>query len=122
VELEDVVSAVTRELGAVDGKDVYVYYGAIPAVQFHFPDSGFRLATGGRGQTEFTGREIIERMPSCDFYLLFSHVFRNEDRDIVAFLQSQGMLPVGRKAYAGASVVKMRRCDGAAPRQTGTYR
>jgi hypothetical protein len=119
VELEDVVSAVRREFEAVEGKDVYVYYGAIPAVRFHFPDRGFRLSTGGRGEIGFTGREIVDQMRSCDFYLLFSHVFQSEDRDIVAFLQSQGMRAVGRRDYVGASVVKLRQCDGVAARQSG---
>lgn len=78
-EREDVVSAVTEGLKNVPDCNVYVYYGAIPAVAFHYPHRAFYKGRWGRRQIELIGEEILKLTTSCQVNILYSHVYKPSD-------------------------------------------
>ena len=109
-EREDVVSAVMEGLKNVPDSKVYVYYGAKPAVAFHYPHRAFYKGRQGRGQIKLIGEEILRLTASCQVSILFSHVHKSEDDEILAFLASSGLQILNLKKYHRASVATLSRC------------
>jgi hypothetical protein len=104
-EREDIRSAVTRGLQDANPNNVYVYYGAIPALDFHFPNSGFRRGTLLRGYIAAMADEAIRVASDGQLYLLFSHIYVHEDDLLIAELRARGWTVVRDQQYAGARAV-----------------
>jgi uncharacterized membrane protein len=107
---EDILSAVNQGLSTVDDKDVYVYYGALPAVLFHYPDRSFYRSHARRGELDYMAEEMLEKMQGCYFYLLFSHGYKSEKADLLELLLDYGIKPVSEQSFANAEVIRLRRC------------
>jgi hypothetical protein len=104
-EREDIRSAVMIGLKRADPKDVYVYYGAVPAVDFHYLESGFKRGTWLRGNIAAMADEAIQVASDRKLYLLFSHIYYNEDDLLIAELRARGWLVVGDERYKGSRAV-----------------
>src|SRR5262245_21991886 len=87
-EREDIRSAVTIGLKDADPMNVYVYYMAVPAVDFHYPDSGFRRGSGGT--IAAMADEAIQVASDRKLYLLFSQIQNNDDDLLIAELLARG--------------------------------
>ena len=88
-EREDIRSAVTIGLKDADPKNVYVYYMAVPAVDFHYPDSGFKRGTPG--DIAAMADEAIQVASDRKLYLLFSHIHSQRRRSIDSRVTSAWM-------------------------------
>jgi hypothetical protein len=115
-EREDIRSAVTIGLKDADPKDVYVYYMAVPAVDFHYPDSGFKR--GKPGNIAAMADEAIQVASDRNLYLLFSHIENNDDDLLIAELRARGWIVVRDERYIGSRAVYLSRllacakCEG----------
>ena len=109
-EKEDIISAVSEGLKGVPDSDVYVYYAARHAVEFHYPEHKFFIGEADRGDIERIGKEIVALTKHCSVSVLFSHVFKDEDHQILAYLENAGLTLIEDKKYRGARVVKLSRC------------
>ena len=116
VDREDIISAVTEGLEGIPDREVYVYYGAQPAVDFHFPGRRFVRGKASRGNIQGMGEEILALARPCNVSVLFSHVMYQEDRKLLAFLEKSGLHLIGRHAYRGTSVARFSRCVAPRPR------
>jgi hypothetical protein len=108
-EREDIRSAVTRGLQGADPKNVYVYYGAVPAVDFYYSDNDFMRGTGPRGNIAAMADEAIRVASDRKLYLLFSHVFSNEDDLLIAELRARGWTVVRDRQFTGSRAVYLSR-------------
>ena len=109
---EDIRSAVTIGLKDADPKNVYVYYMAVPAVDFHYPDSGFKRGTPGNIAT--MADEAIQVASAGKLYLLFSEIQNNDDDLLIAELRARGWIVVRDDRYIGsrALYLKCAKCEG----------
>ena len=105
-EREDIRSALTIGLQGVDPTNIFVYYGAISAVDFHYPDSGFKRGTWTmRGHIALMADQAIQAASGQKLYLLFSHIYSNEDELLIAKLRAHGWILVRDERYTGARAV-----------------
>jgi hypothetical protein len=104
-EREDIRSAVTNGLQGANPNNVYVYYGAVPALDFHFPNSGFRHGSLLRGYITTMADEAIRAGSDGKLYLLFSHITVHEDDLLIAELRARGWTVVRDQQYVGARAV-----------------
>jgi hypothetical protein len=107
-EIQDIVSVISLGLGEVSDESVYIYYGANPAVDFHYPKRPFFRGTWARDHVDVMGDEIIEQIHDCHVSVVFSHVWKSEDAKILTYLEESGLQSVEDHRYAGARVVKLR--------------
>ena len=104
-EREDICSAVTSGLQDANPKNVYVYYGAVPALDFHYPNSGFRRGSLLRGNITAMADEAIRVASDGKLYLLFSHIVLHEDDLLIAELRARGWTVVRDEQYVGSRAV-----------------
>jgi len=109
-EKEDIVSAVSEGLVGIPESNVYVYYAARHAVKFHYPDHQFFVGKARRGDIEGIGNEIASFTNECSVHILFAHVVKDEDHEILQYLKDVGLTLVGHQKYPGAAVAKLSRC------------
>lgn len=109
-EIQDIVSALSSISDEVDDRSVYIYYMANTAVEFHFPDRKFFRGTRARYQVDVMGEEIIEQIRDCHVSVVFTHVWRTEDTDIIGYLEDAGLKLVKENRYAGARVLDFTSC------------
>jgi uncharacterized membrane protein len=102
-EREDIRSAVTIGLKDADPKNVYVYCMAVPAVDFHYHDRGFKLGT--TGDVAAMADEAIQVASDRKLYLLFSHIVYNDDDRLIAELRARGWTVVRDERYIGSRAV-----------------
>lgn len=110
-EKQDIISAVSEGLEGVPGSNIYVYYAARHAVEFYYPEHQFFVGEGGRGDIDLIGKEIVALTKECSVHVLFSHVFKDEDYQILDYLTNAGLTLIEDKKYHGARVVKLSRCS-----------
>lgn len=108
-EREDILSAVKNGLMGASFEDVYVYYGAVPAIDFYYPESGFRRGTNLRGNVAAMADEASGVASDRKLYLLFSHIFSHEDDLLIAELQTRGWSVVRDKEYTNSRAVELNR-------------
>jgi hypothetical protein len=106
-EREDIRSAVTIGLKDANPKNVYVHYMAVQAVDFHYPDSGFKRGTAGNiaAMADEATRVASDRK----LYLLFSQLQNNDDDLLVAELRARGWIVVRDQRYMGSRAVYLSR-------------
>lgn len=108
-EKEDIVSAVSEGLEGIPHSNVYAYYAARHALEFHYPDHQFYAGKPARGDIDIIGEEIVSLVEEKSVYVLFSHVFKDEDDQILDYLADDGLTLIEDKKYRGARVVKLSR-------------
>ncbi len=101
---QDIVTPVQHIDQFPEEASVFVYYAAVPAVQFHYRDKQFFLSQSERGQLHKMVLEI-EQMNARGIYLLFSHVMLEEDDKLLGMLQGEGYRLLQDKVYAGSRLV-----------------
>jgi hypothetical protein len=111
-EREDIRSAVTIGLKDADPKNVYVYYMAVPAVDFHYRDSGFKRGTPGNPAA--MADEAIQVASDGKLYLLFSQLQNNDDDLLIAELRARGWIVVRDERYIGSRAVYLNRLRSSA--------
>ena len=110
-EIQDIVSAISNIKGDVNDESVYIYYMAIQAVDFHYPNRKFTRGSPARYQIEVMGNEIIERIQDCHVSVVFTHVWKTEDEEIIAYLKESGLTLFEEHTYAGARVLNFTSCE-----------
>jgi uncharacterized membrane protein len=108
-EREDILSPVKNGLMGASFENVYVYYGAVPAVDFYYRDSDFKRGTYLRGNITAMADEASRAASNRKLYLLFSHIFSNEDDLLIAELQARGWSVVRDNNYIGSRAVELNR-------------
>jgi uncharacterized membrane protein len=108
-EREDILSAVKNGLMGASLENVYVYYGAVPAVDFYYPDTGWKRGTWLRGNVAAMADEASRVASDRQLYLIFSHIYSPEDDLLIAELQARGWLVVWDKKYNGSRAVELNR-------------
>jgi len=71
--------------------------------------SGFSYFDMAMGGWEI-GEEILKLTTGCQVSILYSHVYKSEDDEILAFLASSGLQLLDLRKYRGASVATLSRC------------
>jgi len=118
---QDILAAVSQAIPAsVKDTDVYVYYNAKHAAQFHYPDKHYIYGSGSwergasepKAQVDSMMQEIISQMQSCEYYLLFTHILYDEDQELIAGLKNiYGAVGITQQKFPGSNVVKVSRCN-----------
>jgi hypothetical protein len=80
---------------------VFVYYGAVPAVKFHFPDRNFSLSKCATGRLDEMEKEI-RSLGVGTVALVFSHMLFREDHELVNRLLEDGYSLVMDQPYDGS--------------------
>ena len=57
------------------------------------------------------GNEIIERIQDCHVSVVFTHVWKTEDEEIIAYLKESGLTLFEEHTYAGARVLNFTSCE-----------
>ena len=109
--MQDIVSAISNIKGEVSDESVYIYYMAIQAVDFHYPNRNFIRGTSARSQINVMGNEIIEQIQDCHVSVVFTHVWKTEDEEIIAYLKESGLALLEEHIYAGAKVFDFTSCE-----------
>jgi hypothetical protein len=109
-EIEDVQTVVSLGTEDVRDESVYIYYAAVPAVKFHFGERGFVAGSGLRGRVELMANEILEVWGGCDVTVVFSHIYKGEDREVIEHLRKLGLAVVRDVKATGARAVTLRIC------------
>jgi hypothetical protein len=109
-EKQDVVSAVEQGIppGTPDD-EVYVYYGAVPGIDFHYPDRGFVRGASERGDVPALADEAERAGASGRVVLVFAHVFSGEARALIAELRDRGWVLDEDLRFEGARVSHLHR-------------
>lgn len=104
-EFEDVISPINNHLADVKDADVYIYYGAEPAVSFHYPYREFHRGLRKRGDIKTLADEISSFSESKIIHVLFSHVVSNEDNMIVSELLDKGLTIINDYQFTGSRLI-----------------
>ncbi len=108
-EREDILSAVKNGLMGASFENVYVYWGAVDAVDFYYPGSDFKRGTYyPPGNVAAMADEASRVASNTKLYLLFSHIRGNEDDLLMAELQARGWSIVRDNKYIGSRAVELR--------------
>ena len=110
-EIQDIVSAISNIKGEVNDESIYIYYMSIQAVDFHYPNRKFIRGTPARYQIDVMGNEIIEQIQDCHVSVVFTHVWKTEDEEIIAYLKESGLTLFEERNYAGARVLDFTSCE-----------
>ena len=105
-EVEDIKSPIMKIDMMATGDRVFIYYGAIPAIKFHYSERGFYLSKAKRRDIKSMYHEIMA-LNSCNIYLVFSHIYRNEDEDLVSLLLKNGGVVVSDDKFRGSRLVRI---------------
>jgi hypothetical protein len=107
--MEDSRSAISYTKSHWIPKDlIYVYAGAAPTFQYYAPQFGFipknyMIGISARDDPGKYFQELSHLKDKKRVWILFSHVFNNEDKLILAYLDTQGVA-LDNVKYPGASV------------------
>jgi hypothetical protein len=110
-EIQDIVSAISDIGGNVSDESVYIYYMSVQAVDFHYPDRRFFRGTPARYEVDVMGNEVIKQIRDCHVYAVFTHVWKTEDEEIIAYLEKSGLTLFEEHKYAGARVLDFTSCQ-----------
>ncbi|NOQ62935.1 MAG: hypothetical protein GQ582_00300 [Methyloprofundus sp.] len=108
-EVEDIQSPIIKIDQEATNDPVFIYYGSVAAINFHYPDRNFYLSQAKRKDLKTMYREIIA-LNSCRVYLVFSHMHRGEDKKLIKLLQKRGHRIVSIDKYRRARLVKLDTC------------
>lgn len=109
-EQQDIRAAVGRIDSSADDSDVFVYYGAAPAALFHYPQRQFHRSRTGRGQVSAMYDEL-RAMPHCNVYVVFSHIFKDEDTQLLDLARLNALTVEKDEKFPGARLVKIDKCS-----------
>jgi len=98
---QNITSPVGDIPGDVDDEKVFVYYGAVPATKFHFPDRNFFLSQYNTGQLDEMQSEV-RNLGGGKVALLFAHMLFHEDHELVKRLVEGGYSMVMDQPYEGS--------------------
>jgi diphthamide synthase subunit DPH2 len=110
-EVQDIKSPISGIAPSTKDSNVFIYYGAAPAVIFHYPDRRFFISKSARGDINAMYREALS-LEGCRIYLVFSHVFRREDGELLEILKSNGHSIEIDEKFVGSRLVRLSRCGG----------
>lgn len=96
------IRSVVQEIDATTGdQDVFVYFAAVPAVEFHYPERKFFTSRSQQGQTAQMLAEV-EALPGCRKAILFAHILERDDEALLSSLQNRGYVVLRHRSYRGA--------------------
>jgi len=98
---QNITSPVGDIPGDVEDEKVFVYYGAVPAMRFHFPERHFFLSQCVTGQVAEMEEEV-RALGHGEIALVFTHMLFYEDYDLVGRLLKNGYSLVIDKPYPGS--------------------
>jgi len=98
---QNITSPVGDIPGDVEDEKVFVYYGAVPAMRFHFPERHFFLSQCVTGQIAEMEKEVRD-LGGGTVALVFAHMLFHEDHELVKRLLEDGCSLVMDQAYAGS--------------------
>lgn len=96
------IRAVVQEIDATTGdQDVFVYFAAVPAVEFHYPQ---RMFFKSRSQQAQPARMLaeVESLPGCRKAILFAHILERDDEALLSSLKEKGYVVLRHRSYRGA--------------------
>lgn len=106
------IRAVVEEIDpATEDQSVFVYFAAVPAVEFHYPRRMFFKSRSPQRHTEQMAAEV-RSLPGCRKALLFAHILEQDDQSLLSALKATGYVVFRQRSYRGAKFVEVR---GAAP-------
>lgn len=109
-EIEDIQSAVRGDLASVPDQSVYVFYAAIPAIKYYFPQRRFHYGGKLRGQPEKMAEEASRVISGCTIHILYSHDAMREAARVDADVVHRGARLVKLSTYSGTAVASFTRC------------
>jgi hypothetical protein len=109
-EIQDIVSAISNLEKGISDESVYIYYMSTQAVNFHYPDRNFTRGVPARYQIDVMGKEIIDHIRECRVRVVFTHVWKTEDEEIITYLKESGLTLLEEQTYAGARVLSFASC------------
>ena len=98
---QNITSPVGDIPGDVEDEKIFVYYGAVPAMRFHFPERHFFLSQCVTGQVAEM-KEEVRALGHGKIALVFAHMLFNEDYDLVERLAEDGYSVVTDQPYEGS--------------------
>jgi hypothetical protein len=98
---QNITSPVDDIPGDVEDGKVFVYYGAVPAMRFHFSERHFFLSHCVTGQIAEMAEEVRALGPG-KIALVFTHMLFHEDYDLVGRLVEGGYSVVTDQPYEGS--------------------
>jgi hypothetical protein len=98
---QNITSPVGDIPGDVEDGKVFVYYGAVPAMRFHFSERHFFLSHCVTGQVAEMAEEVRALGPG-KIALVFTHMLFREDYDLVGRLVEGGYSVVSDLPYEGS--------------------
>jgi uncharacterized membrane protein len=107
-DIRSTVNAISSEVG---DESVFVYFAAIPAVSFHFPERGFYHSKTREGDIRAMADEI-EALPGCKRALVFSHILKEDDKGVVQEIGRLGYRTIRKKVFKGTALYEISKCGG----------
>jgi len=98
---QNITSPVGDIPGDVKDKKVFVYYGAVPAMKFHFPDRDFSLSKCATGRLDEMEKEV-RNLGAGTVALVFAHMRFHEDDELLKRLVENGYSLVLDQPYEGS--------------------
>ena len=115
-EFEDMVSAIRSIPQSLNDENVYITPGAVPSVEFHYPDRRFyRSETRAVNDYDFMAKEVSNHIQGCLMYMVFPTAHFGEDVALVEVLHRQGWEQSSKLKFKGAEVIAMKRCEAQQP-------
>ena len=96
------VRAVVQEVGpTTEDQSVFVYFAAVPAVEFHYPG---RIFFKSRSEQEQTAQMVaeVESLPGCRKAIVFAHILERDDEALLSSLKEKGYVVLRHRSYRGA--------------------
>lgn len=113
-ENENIGSVVNAISPSVLDTSVFVYFAAVPAIDFHFSNRGFYRSRALDGDIAGMTTEV-EALNGCNKALVFSHILRNDASALIQALSQNNYKIIDQRAFKGAKLYQISRCDGASP-------
>ena len=108
-EIEDLSTPISRIENNTLDSQVFVYYGAVPAVNFHYPERHFYNSRAKRG--DIVGMlDEVSNLENCSVYLVFTHIFKTEDEELVSLLTDKNYIILSDEKFYGSRLIKADKC------------
>ena len=95
----------------IKDENVYVYYAAQPAINFYVSKKRFYMGKSMRGNIDGMTAEIINNLPGCEKFLIFSHIYLDEDQLVKTKLVASGYKVIEEYKAQDANIIKINNCS-----------